>query len=53
MAERVFTVTLLKDALVANSHVRHDAEAGIVEDRGVTLRFAILSVFKLAEDDNS
>ena len=38
-AERVFTVTLLKDAFVTNGHVRHDAEAEIVEYGGVQLRF--------------
>jgi len=50
IAEGVFAVALLKDALVANSFGREETEGVVLEDRGISLRTLVDVVLKVTED---
>ena len=53
LAECVFTVALLEYPSVPNSLGKKEAEGTIFQDRGVTSRFGIVSVFKIPKDDDA
>ena len=53
IAEGVFAVALLKDALVANSLGREETEGVVLEDRDISLQKLVDAVLKVAEDDNA
>jgi hypothetical protein len=53
LTEGILTVTLLEDSFLANCFGCQKTKGRVLEDRSITIRLAVETVFMISEDHNT